>query len=473
MRPVFIALAVAFLAVEKARAGDFGRSFWVWHRAAPLGAEENAELARQEVRTLFWSVGEMELRGGGWRWKAPSLALAAVAPALHVVPVVRLTSDARTPFAPAALTGLVEKLQTVATGDGEVQLDFDCPDRLLGDYAAALGEIRRTIPRVSITALAHWPRRRDFAALTKNVSEIAPMFYDLQRDPTGVGPDAPPPPILDPAQVAAALREWQVCAIPWRAGLPTFARLTVFDRTGLSRGQIPHWTWEDFCFHKSLHTLAPTRLGVTLLRANADTRVAGTPVAAGEIVASRFTDRAALAQCIERARQAGAAGVTFFRLPDGSDPAGSSLGDLAKLASPALPHLILRVSDDEHLELVNDSPFDLPPRLAGEKNDRDRGYALELDLPAPVFREALAGDFWRVTGHTNPDAKTPVPAAVPLATRLTFWFSDLPAGAERRTGLLPRAPGSTLAGVRYRILNVEGATAWKPIIPAEPPAAPR
>lgn len=106
---------------------------------------------------------------------------------------------------------------------------------------------------------------------------------------------------------------------------------------------------------------------MTLLRADADTRVAGTPVAAGEIVASRFTDRAALAQCVERAREAGAAGVTLFRLPDGSDPAGGSLGDLAKLASPSLPHLVVRVSDDEHLELVNDSPFDLAPRRDKEK----------------------------------------------------------------------------------------------------------
>ena len=405
----------------------------------------------------------MENRGGAWRWKRPPFALDAVAPRFHVVPVVRLTNEGKTPFAAEAMPALVEKLKAVATATGEVQLDCDCPDRLLGDYAAALGDIRRTIPRVSITALAHWPRLRDFAALTRNVSEIAPMFYDMQADPTGVGPDAPPPPILDPERVAAALRDWSACAIPWRAGLPTFARLTVFDRTGLSRGQIPNWSWEDFCFHKSHHALAPTRLGVTLFRADADTRVAATPVAQGEIVASRFTDRAALAQSVGRAREAGAAGVVFFRLPDGSDPAGWSLSDLAKPASPALPRLILRQSAGEQLELVNDSPFDLAPRLGGEKDDRDRGYALELDAPAPVFREALAGDFWRVTSHANPDGKTPKPVAVPLATRLTFWLGDLRAGAARRTGLLQFAPGATLAGVRYRILNCEGAHEWKPL----------
>ena len=465
MRRFFLCLAVTLLALGKALAGAPERSFWVWHRAAPLRAEESVELARQEVRTLYWSVGEMENRGGAWRWKTPPLAVEAVAPRFHVVPVVRLTSEGKTPFAAEAMGALVEKLKAVATGAGEVQLDYDCPDRLLGDYAAALGEIRRTIPRVSITALTHWPRLRDFAALTRNVSEIAPMFYDMQADPTGVGPDAPPPPILDPDRVAAALADWSACAIPWRAGLPTFARLTVFDRTGLSRGQIPNWSWEDFCFHKSLRALGPTRLGVTLFRADADTRVAATPVAAGEIVASRFTDRAALAQSVERAREAGAAGIVFFRLPDGSDPAGWSPSDLGKIASPALPRLILRQSAGEQLELVNDSAADLAPRLMGEKGDRDRGYALELDAQAPLFREALAGDFWRVTSHANPDAKTPTPVAVPLAKRLTFWFSDLRAGAVRRTGLLQLAPGATLAGVRYRILNCEGAAEWRPITP--------
>ena len=469
--PLSFALAATLLAWGSARADGLERAFWVWHRAAPLGPEESAELARQEVRTLFWNVGELEQRGPLWRWKAPPLAWAAVAPQFRVVPVVRLTSNgAGAPFTPEAMPGLIEKLRAVATPAGEVQLDFDCPDRRLGEYAAALGEIRRTIPRVSITALAHWPRLPDFAALTRNVTEISPMFYDLQADPKDVGAESPPPPILDPMPVASALRAWSACPIPWRAGLPTFARLTVFDRHGASRGQIPNWTWEDFCFHKGLRTLSPTRLGVTLFRADANTRVAATPVAAGEIVASRFTDRAALALAVGQAREAGAAGVTFFRLPDGTDPAGSSLGDLGKLALPAAPHLILRPSADGKLELLNDSPFDLAPRLSGEKHDRDRGYALELDMPAPVFREALAGDFWRVTSHIHPDAKTPKPVAVPLATRLTFWFGDLRAGAARQTGLLQLAPGATLAGVRYRILHCAGAAEWQPIlIPVTPP----
>ena len=94
---------------------------------------------------------------------------------------------------------------------------------------------------------------------------------------------------------------------------------------------------------------------------------------------------------------------------------------------------------------------------------------MEIDAPAPVFREALAGDFWRVAAHANPEAKKHIPTIEPLATRLTFWFSQLRAGASLRTGLLQLAPDGKLAGVRYRIIPCEGTAEWKPISPSGAP----
>jgi hypothetical protein len=482
---VLFVLALAVPNHSEGAEGEIG--YWVWHRTKPLTADERAGLERQGVRTLYWHVGEMQNRSGAWKWKAPPLSIRDAAEGFQVVPVVRLTSEFRQPFSPEAVAGLQPQLQAVAGPAGTLQLDYDCPDRLLSEYATALRTLRGIVPHLSITALAHWPRLGGFTALTREVEAIAPMFYDLQADPTGVGPENPPPPLLDPAQFETVLRGWRACPIPWRAGLPTFARLTVFDRTGLSRGQIPNWAWDDFCFHKSLHTLAPTHLGVTLFRADADTRVAATPVAKDEIVASRCTDRAALAQAVGLARAAGAAGIVFFRLPDGSDPGGWSLADVGRLCQTPgdsvpshrdglqqpNPRLILRLAADERLELFNDSGLDLPPRLAGEKSDRDHGYALEIDAPAPLFREALAGDFWRVGSHAEPESKKPVAVAVPLATRLTFWFSHLPAGATLQTGLLQLAPGASFAHLRYRVLNCAENDAWKPVtLPSPPTSAP-
>ena len=107
------------------------RSYWVWHRRAPLTPAEDSELRRQGVKTLFWHVGEMEIRGGEWTWKAPPLATASLAPSFRVVPVARLASEAKTPFTPDRVAGLARSLQGLAAESGEAQIDFDCPDRLL------------------------------------------------------------------------------------------------------------------------------------------------------------------------------------------------------------------------------------------------------------------------------------------------------------------------------------------------------
>jgi hypothetical protein len=90
----------------------------------------------------------------------------------------------------------------------------------------------------------------------------------------------------------------------------------------------------------------------------------------------------------------------------------------------------------------------------------DRAYALEVDADAPIFREAEGGEFWRVAAHVSPD-KNPRPAGIPLATRLTFWFSHLRAGEVLRTGLVQLAPGVKLDQLRYRVLGTGENLSWR------------
>jgi hypothetical protein len=67
-----------------------------------------------------------------------------------------------------------------------------------------------------------------------------------------------------------------------------------------------------------------------------------------------------------------------------------------------------------------------------------------------------------VLGQVDPDnARRTV--AVPLATRLTFWFSHLRARQSLRTGLIQLAPGANLDQIRYRIRNATGDSVWKNI----------
>lgn len=432
-------------------------AFWVWNRTTPIQPSELAGLERLRVDTLFWHAGTLKLVDGRWRWTSPRINVSELGAGLHVVPVVRIEPPASLDLAGASL--LSEELKAVATPDGELQLDFDCPDRLLRDYAAFLGGLRGDVPRLSITALPHWSRLPGWEDLQDAVTEMAPMFYDLRPDPVAVRADSLPPPLLDNNRVDKLLESWRGCRIPWRAGLPVFSRLTIYRANGGSRGQVSAWSWEDICFNSHLRHKGESRAGVTVFRADAATRVGRVSIDAGEWVAARCVDPSVLVNAIRTANISGAAGVIFFRLPAGNDADGTSLDNLASLSTDESPRLRLAREGDK-LVLTNEAGTDLLPRLAGERHDRDRGYALEIDAPAPVFREAVPGEFWRVGAHANPETAREVSVSIPLATRLTFWFSDLPAGDQLVTGLVQLAPGADWTAVRYRVLNVKDSE-WR------------
>lgn len=432
------------------RAWSFDTSFWVWNHAPVLAEKEAAELRAQNVRDLFWRIGELENVDGAWRWKMRN-QLPSVPAGFTLVPVVRLSSSVREPFDENGTRSLLVRLAELSCA--RLQLDMDCPDRLLDRYADVLQKIRARVPELSITALAGWSALPAFDKLQMSVVEIAPMFYDLETDPIG----AEPWPLLDPQKIRAQLAAWSRCQIPWRAGLPNFARVTSYAADGKARGHLRDFSWTDLCFNRALTTLTSAH-GVTTFRVENETRLASVALAKGEKLAARWPERAALAEAISAAKSAGACGVIFFRLPDETDASGWSLAQLSHLE--AAPQLVLR-RDGSRLALTNESKADLAPRLAGH-DPLDRGYALEIDAPATIFREALPGDFWRVTAHAHPE-QAPAPVAPPLATRLTFWFSHLRAGGTLRSGLIQLAPGADFSQIRYRFLPAEPNDEWKKI----------
>jgi hypothetical protein len=442
-------------------ASAFETAFWVWQRSEPLSDSERAELSAQGVHAIYWQIGELENVGEAWRWKARFSFPGSSASGLRFVPVVRLESRERSPFSKKSIESLLSTLSLATKGADELQLDYDAPDRLVAGYAAALKKIHALVPKLTITALPGWSRSPALRILESSVDELLPMLYDFEPDPTGEG--AAPRPLLDPEKLERLLGEWNECRTAWRAGLPSFARVTLFDPSGKSRGHIREWNWDDLCFNSSLATLRPLTLGVTVFTATAATRVTNTPVKADQLLAVRWPDRAGLVRVIDRVKKTRARGVVFFRLPDSTAPSGWSFPQLGHLE--ATPHLVLRrVRTPPQLELINESDADLEPRLSSTKSEGalDRGYALELDAPATDFRDAQEGDFWRVLGHADPDGERRA-VAVPLATRLTFWFSHLRARQSLRTGLIQLAPSANLDQIRYRIRNAPGDSAWKNI----------
>lgn len=443
-------VALLFLLARCAVASGFETSYWAWQRNEPPSAAEIAELKEQGVRAIYWQLGELVENGAAWRWTA-RFNLPANTADLHFIPVVRLESRERAPFTPEANALLCTILAEVARGAEELQIDYDAPDRLIADYAAMLKQLRKLVPRLSITGLPHWAHTSAARELAGAVDEQLVMLYDFEPDEKG----AAPLPLIVPEKIERYLAEWKGSQVKWRVGLPVFARATVFDGDGKSRGHVRKWSWDDICFNNALDLVAPTVLGVTTFRAKRDTRVDTAVVRAGQLATARLPDRATLAGALAKSRATNAGGVVFFRFPDSTDPSGWSLRQLGHLE--AAPRLSARVNPEtSQIELRNESDAD----LAFAATHDARGYALQIEAPTAVFRDAGEGEFWRLAGEANGR-----PVTVPLANRLNFSFSHLRAHEILRTGPIRLAPGANFSQARWRILNFPSQSEWQSVSP--------
>jgi hypothetical protein len=450
---VFLAIGI-ILSPTAAAAGAYDVRYWAWQRDEPLDERELAELAAQKVDTIYWQVGELDNIGTTWRWKARFSFPSPAAAGIRFVPVVRLVSRERQPFSDASIKALLASLAGATAKRDELQLDYDAPDRLLPDYATALKRVHELVPRLTIAALPHWSRADYLKLLEANVDELLPMLYDFEAELTLK--DQSPLPLISPEKISKLIENWRACRKPWRAGLPVFARLSVYDVNQKLRGQIRNWNWDELCFNRSFQLVNGGQFGTTILRATIPTSIAKTAINPGEEVVVREVDRGALQDAIQAAVRAGAQSVVFFRLPDSTASSGWSLLQLGHLE--AGPRLILQKSpDSETLELSNTSDGDLAPRLPIDEKD-EGGYALEIDAATPIFREAEPGDFASVAAFAGEK-----PARVPFATRLRFRFAQVRAKENLRTGLIQLAPGADFRQTRYRILNIRDNPAWKPL----------
>jgi hypothetical protein len=440
-------VALIALGADVHAALAFDVSYWAWQREEPLSQEESAQLSAQNVHTVYWHVGELENSGESWRWKA-RFSFPHDGP-IHFVPVVRLVSRDPQPFSIAANAALVRALTPTAKLTGELQLDYDAPDRLLDDYAQVLAKIHEVAPHLTITALPHWSRPDHLRSVSRNVDELFPMLYDFAAEPT-LQNDTPLP-LLAPEKMAQMLSDWTTSTKPWHAGLPTFARLTVYDAQGKSRGQIRNWNWDEVCLNDAFLCVSKLSMGATVLRARAALALSNTRLQKDDRLVVRLTDRTALREAILGAKQTCALGVIFFRLPDASASSGWSQVQLSHLDEK--PHLVLRQTDStDSLTLKNEGASDLGPGLESGKGEQ-LGYALEVAADSPIFREAETGDFASVAGYREA-AEGLRRVAVPFATHLAYSFSQLRAKHTLKTGLIQLAPGASFHHVRYRFRNL-------------------
>jgi hypothetical protein len=450
-----VALSVFLNLLVMLAASGFDQTYWVWQRTNPLRPEEARDLRSAGITGLDWHVGTVKWDGTAWRWHerigVDWPAIRASCPGVVVTPVVRIEAGAIETFPPPSRAPLIDLLKqlVVTSGANSLQIDYESPDRLIGEYADFLRELKHHGRnwRLSISALGHWSRfTRELAG---GADEITPMFYDLNPDLERLGREGLPP-LIEP-DMATQLAAWRDCPIPWRAGLPNFSRVTVVNADGKSRGNMRNWSWDAIYFAPFLQPLGPTVGGQTVLEVNRNCVLGYTPVKSQEHLAIRYPDRAQLRQAQIESAAAGARGVIYFRLADSSDPSGYSVRDLGG-AKPEEPSFEVAKDTAGRFVLTNRGTSDLMPVVRGT-GETDRGYALEFEAQTPVWREAIPGDFAKVTSGGEATG-----AGLGVA-HLQFWFTHLAAGNSLRTGYIGEAAQEHVR-IRWRVRNLEKEDAW-------------
>lgn len=400
-------------------------AYWVWHRGSPLTALEKSSLRGNR---LYWQAAECAWSKAGW-------GLVRISPPLcdpAVTPVFRLRPETAFLGAPGAAKALAAEIRRWADGwtMQEIQLDFDCPDRLLGNYASFLESLGREMKpcRISITALAAWPRHPDFHKLADAVSSFAPMFYDLE-------PDTPQDvrarrfhPMADP-EVARLIALWSRCPKPWLAGLPNFERLSAFDGGGRLIGHLRGWRHDEVFFRPDLKARAAGS-GITIFESPEAVDLSGTRLPAGGVAVHRMPDEGSLAILTEAAVSAGAGGLIHFALPG---PGLQAAYSPSHLAANGRPRPRLKIAKDGVITLENPGPRDLPAGV----------WELEIRSgTSNSFRSASPGGFAMVEGNGG------LPAD--LSPALILRFSKLPAGAALASGPLV----TNAEGLRWSLRGV-------------------
>ncbi len=423
-------------------------SFWVWHRTRPLPDAELQRLEELGVSSVFQHVANFTKQDTSWTWES-------VCPVSNkrIVPVIRIEAGENFASDPQGVSRLADAIRHHFDGVHEIQLDYDCPDRLLAEYAKALAVLRNEFPeiRLSVTALAGWIGQPGFDHLAANVHAIFPMFYDLEPDSADAVKEGEFHPIAGSAMQVELIQAWADCEVPWHAGLPNFSRLSVFDSDGNLKGHLRDWRWDEVIFHPWLVPVdEASRMGITRLRATQSTRLGNTLVEPGDHIVLRQPEWTAVQEMASAASAAGASGWAWFRLPGPGEPNAWSASHLvSNQSSSARPGLALL--PDGRLRFQNSSPQDIPPGFHGSSGSNDRGWKLEIEVPEPGWiLDAGAGEFMQMLAHYDPDAAEPLPVHPMRARRLTFWFSHLPAGAELNTASIYLEAGKDPGALRWR-----------------------
>ncbi len=214
---------------------------WYWHSPFAITDHERDLLKSAGVSTVYVRAGTFTTDGKRlllvmpqvWRSKADGFRIVSV---FNFDPgLLKHFGELPVETMAAGVSERVSKSLAESKTRGivpaGVQLDIDCPTRLLPKYADFLGRVRKAIGAVgsfSITALPTWLTSRDLDRVAKQVDYLVPQFYEgrVGRTLGGVKP------ISDPAALVAGIHRLNRLGVPFRIGLPAYGHALLFDDRG-------------------------------------------------------------------------------------------------------------------------------------------------------------------------------------------------------------------------------------------------
>ena len=114
-----------------------------------------------------------------------------------------------------------------------VQVDFDCPSRLLPAYAERITAAKRAWPevRLTVTTLPTWLQEPGFARLIAAADGWTLQLHGTERPNL-----ARPAPLFDGEQALAWIGQAETFGRPFRVALPTYAYLACYSSAGVYLG---------------------------------------------------------------------------------------------------------------------------------------------------------------------------------------------------------------------------------------------
>lgn len=233
--------AVAFMNLRSAPIRDKSKplelGFWYWHSPLDISPEETTKLKAEGLNKLFVRAGTFSTDGGNAVLVIPQTYRRIPDLETHLVfnfdaGFVRhfeeFDLDKLSNQASDRIKIQIDRAQKLGVKPTGIQLDLDCPTRLLPRYARFVKQIKAGLGKElkwSTTALMSWLGTAGVETLSKELDFIIPQAYEGETGRTV----SKMRPVSDPDYLRSVILKAEKLKCPYYFGIPAYGHGFIFD----------------------------------------------------------------------------------------------------------------------------------------------------------------------------------------------------------------------------------------------------